>query len=535
MSFDRPGRDRSRRRDPYCRSRRGGAGPREPEPYRSSHGFGSTPTQARGGADRGVQVVPSLAAEHNAPPSMRFGEILVFTGFLLGAVVFTYPMARDLRTAVTDPMDPLLDAWAIGWIGHQIVEDPVAPVRLQPLLPGAGYARLYGPDSRDRGSSRARHVVVPRCAAHPEHRDPPRDRDLGLRRLPARRRPDGLARRRPRGRERLRLLRLPPDPPRSRTAAERGIHPPSLHLCLRRYLDEGHVRHAVGVAVFLWLVCASSAYYGLYSWVMLAIAVPYEMWRTRTYFGKKLFVLGGAFAASALAFLPIALPIMNMGSNVGLERPLPRLQRASARPADYLRSGSHLHGAIGLPPPSPERTLFPGLTAVGLSLVALAAARATPRALRPARARRVLGEPGTALRPVSRALRARARHQRGEGAAAPVHLRVLRARDAGLLRGRHAVSPRTGPSSRAPPRSVAAGRDLRRAHPLRPGAGVPGRVSLARDRRGARPRSSSCRSRRRSASATTPSISTGRRRTTSRSRTDTPRPFRPSIRRSGSG
>jgi hypothetical protein len=50
---------------------------------------------------------------------------------------------------------------------------------------------------------------------------------------------------------------------------------------------------------------------------------------------------------------------------------LTRLQRASARPADYLRSGAHIHEALGMPPPSRGRTLFPGLLAVGLGVLAI--------------------------------------------------------------------------------------------------------------------------------------------------------------------
>ncbi|MGH9335813.1 MAG: hypothetical protein ACRD21_18930, partial [Vicinamibacteria bacterium] len=55
----------------------------------------------------------------------RWREPLVFLLFLAGAMVFTYPLVRNLRTAVTDHVDPLLDAWALSWVAHQLPRDPV--------------------------------------------------------------------------------------------------------------------------------------------------------------------------------------------------------------------------------------------------------------------------------------------------------------------------------------------------------------------------------------------------------------------------
>ena len=56
---------------------------------------------------------------------MRWREIIVFVLYLVGAVVFTYPLARDIRTATTDHSDPLLDAWALAWVAHQLPRDPI--------------------------------------------------------------------------------------------------------------------------------------------------------------------------------------------------------------------------------------------------------------------------------------------------------------------------------------------------------------------------------------------------------------------------
>jgi hypothetical protein len=147
---------------------------------------------------------------------------------------------------------------------------------------------------------------------------------------------------------------------------------PLLYLCLRRYLAEGRVRHAVGAGVFLWLTCATSAYYGLFTWILIAVAIPCELWRTSSWrLPRRILGLALALTISALAYLPLALPFMRLRSDFGLERPLSTIQQASARPGDYLRSASYVHAALGLPPASPERTLFPGILALGLAALAI--------------------------------------------------------------------------------------------------------------------------------------------------------------------
>jgi hypothetical protein len=303
---------------------------------------------------------------------MRVREIIVFVLYLAGAVVFTYPLARDIRTATTDLSDPLLDAWALAWVAHQLPRDPVhlfdanrfypekgtlaytdpmigIGVPLSPIqwifgealvtlnvamllsiaISGYGAYRLGWCVSGSRAAGAVAGSVFAFAAYRLNH---------------------------------LEHVQL-------QTAG----YIPLLYLCLRRFLEEGRLRHGVGIAVFLWLVSASCAYYGMFTWVLLGVAIPYEIWRTRALQQtRRLVGLGLALTLSGLAFVPLALPFMRMGESFGLERPLQRLQRASARPTDYLRSGSHLHRAVGLKPPSPERTLFPGILALGLSAVAIA-------------------------------------------------------------------------------------------------------------------------------------------------------------------
>lgn len=49
---------------------------------------------------------------------------LVFLLFVALTAFLTYPQVRQLSTGVNDRGDPLLNAWAIAWIAHQLPRDP---------------------------------------------------------------------------------------------------------------------------------------------------------------------------------------------------------------------------------------------------------------------------------------------------------------------------------------------------------------------------------------------------------------------------
>ncbi len=302
---------------------------------------------------------------------IRWRELLVFVAYLVGAIVFTYPLIRDMSSHITDVYDPLLDAWALAWVAHQLPLDPahlfdsnrfypevgtlafndpiiglgilVAPVQwvfqeavltlnvamlFSLALSGYGAYRL---GSRLTGSEAAGGVAGSIFAFNA-----------------------------------YRLSHL------SHVQLQAAGYIPLLFLCIRRYLEEGRLRFAVGVGVFLWFVSASCAYYGVFTWIFLAVVIPYEILRTSALKQpRRLVGLFLALALSALAYLPLALPFMRVEREFGLHRPENRLNRPSARPVDYLRSGAHLHEAIGLKPKALGRTLFPGLLAVGLGLLAI--------------------------------------------------------------------------------------------------------------------------------------------------------------------
>jgi hypothetical protein len=59
-----------------------------------------------------------------AKPLVR--ELAVFVFFLAIAVVFTWPLAKHLSTAVADPGDPLLNTWIVDWVCHALTHQPLA-------------------------------------------------------------------------------------------------------------------------------------------------------------------------------------------------------------------------------------------------------------------------------------------------------------------------------------------------------------------------------------------------------------------------
>ena len=298
-------------------------------------------------------------------------ELTIFAAFLLGATVFTFPLVLRLDRAVTDLADPLLDAWSLAWVAHQLPRDPfhlfdanryfpelgtltfndpmiglailVSPIQivfdhavvtlnvamlLSLALSGYGACRLGSWLTR---SPLAGYVAGAVFAFNP-----------------------------------FRLDHL------SHLQLQTAGFIPLLYLCISRYLEGGQRRHAVGTAVFLWFVAASCAYYGIFTWTLLGVAIPYEIWRTGAWKRRRRLVgLAFALVVSGAAYLPLALPFMRLQREFGFRRPIERLQRFSARPGDYLRSGSHLHQWLGLKPDSPERTLFPGILAVGLGAVGI--------------------------------------------------------------------------------------------------------------------------------------------------------------------
>lgn len=302
----------------------------------------------------------------------RLRELSTFMLFLAGAIVFTYPLAGNLRSAVTDHVDPLLDAWTLAWVAHQLPRDPVHLYDANRFYPERGSLAFHDPMPA-LGTLLAPFQWI--------FGNPVLTLSLGmlfsiaLSGYGAYRLGAEVAGSKGAGAAAGSIFAF--NSYRIDHLAHMQLQStgfiPLLYLCLRRFLEGGRLRHALGVALFLWLTSASSAYYGIFTWILLAVAIPCELWRTASLRRpRRIAGLSLALTLSALAYLPLALPFMRLRSDFGLERPLSTVARASARPSDYLRSSSHLHQALDFPPSSPERTLFPGLLALGLSALALA-------------------------------------------------------------------------------------------------------------------------------------------------------------------
>lgn len=309
-------------------------------------------------------------ASSDGRPARVAREAGCLFAYFLGAAIFTFPLVLELNRAVTDLADPLINTWAISWVIHQLPRDPlhlfqanvlyphpaslaffdhmvgiallVAPIELvfrQPVathnvalllsiaLSGYGVSRLV----RDLSGSAAAGAVAGSIFAFAPYR-------LGQ----------------------LSHIQL-----------QAAGFIPLLYLCLSRYLEQGRRRHAAGVALCLWFTSASCGYYGVFTWILLGVAVPYEAIRTGVFRRpRRLLGLGLALTLSALAYFPLALPYIRR-SQEGFGRSLERMVRPSADMKSYLRTRGHLHQAVGLKPAGAEENLFPGFLALGLAAIAL--------------------------------------------------------------------------------------------------------------------------------------------------------------------
>ncbi|HVR40310.1 MAG TPA: hypothetical protein VMU84_14535 [Thermoanaerobaculia bacterium] len=82
-------------------------------------------------------------------PSLRFGiNFLAAIFFLLLATALTWPLARELDTAVADLGDPLLNTWILDWDCHALTHDPLhlydAPIFYPDRYPLAYSENLVG-------------------------------------------------------------------------------------------------------------------------------------------------------------------------------------------------------------------------------------------------------------------------------------------------------------------------------------------------------------------------------------------------------
>ena len=140
-----------------------------------------------------------------------------------------------------------------------------------------------------------------------------------------------------------------------------------------RALDGGRARDGLLCAAFVLLQLLSSIYYGMFLAVAMAVICPLTLLRRRGRLGRR--ALGGLIAGAVVVAVAAAAyqrPYALARDLVG-ERDLDETARYSADVSSYLAAtpDNLLYGALTEPLGANEKRLFPGITPIALSIVAL--------------------------------------------------------------------------------------------------------------------------------------------------------------------
>ncbi|MFN2445991.1 MAG: hypothetical protein ABR606_10495 [Vicinamibacterales bacterium] len=131
---------------------------------------------------------------------------------------------------------------------------------------------------------------------------------------------------------------------------------------------------ALATAFVLQALCSNYTMVFLAFALAAAVAVRPDGWLER---GRRTWpLLVAAAALSLIVLLPFLLPYQRVHAEQGLVRPIEEVARYSAGWPDYLTTGGRLHLATWSAAFTGQTALFPGLTALGLTLVALGSGRA---------------------------------------------------------------------------------------------------------------------------------------------------------------
>jgi hypothetical protein len=307
--------------------------------------------------------------------------------YALATLVLSYPLAFQPKTlSRLDNGDARLNAWAVSWVAHQVVEDPFHLFDANIFHPLAGSLAF------------SEHLTV-----------------QGLLSLPLLQATDDLVL----TTNLLLLLSIWATAAAMYFLAKTltGNHLASLlaglffsfasfrfnrlpHLQMQlyaflplflafwhRYLAEKKTKHLVLVGVFFTLQALSGTYLGAISAVALAAALasllPFSGLSRR-----DLVRVLAMLVLSAGALAPFAAPYLRVHRDLGIEWDLPGVGTLSATPSSYLASSSHLYRTLTaglLRNHPPVDYLFPGL-----SVCLLAATGAIVLARSPGPGRRIL-------------------------------------------------------------------------------------------------------------------------------------------------
>jgi hypothetical protein len=294
--------------------------------------------------------------------------------FIVLAVVHTWPLASAPgRLSRHDNADAMLNAWCIAWVAHAARTDPL----------GLFDANIFYPERRTLAYSE--HLVVPALMVAPLAwlgASPVLAHNVLL--------IAGLA---------LTGWTMCLVMTRWTRDAAAGVlagcllafnahtltrlpHVQAMHaeflplalLALDRLLIEPRLRHAVALSAWSVLQSLCSGYMLVFTAASAAVslAVRPSAWLGRGTGRTRALLLLSALVAG-LALLPFLWPYYEARVGAGLTRSLDEVRRYSAAPVDYLATAGRLHYALW----SHEfyrgtDALFPGVTAITLSLVAIA-------------------------------------------------------------------------------------------------------------------------------------------------------------------
>ncbi len=170
---------------------------------------------------------------------------------------------------------------------------------------------------------------------------------------------------------------------------------PVVFLCLHRWREERAVWALPGLAMSLTMLALTSGYYFVFGGVLVA---GWVLWFARGMPVADILKLGAALVVPFLAIAPILLTYRAVHEALGFARSITDIESFSADVVDFLVAPEALaFWPSVLPGTHPERALFPGLTALGLTAWAVVRHRSrTPVPAGPSRLRRVTAAVGVA-------------------------------------------------------------------------------------------------------------------------------------------
>jgi hypothetical protein len=157
---------------------------------------------------------------------------------------------------------------------------------------------------------------------------------------------------------------------------------PLAFLCLHLFVERGDLKYALGLGASVAMEAFCCVYYSAFLVIALILGGPILLLtdaRGRTW--RKLATLAFVGCLTVMAVAPLVGEYMRVHRTRGLERSIEEITRKSAVPVTYLASTSRVHERLWAASLlAPRDYLFPGMLAVALAAIGIAAA-AVPSSL----------------------------------------------------------------------------------------------------------------------------------------------------------